>query len=150
LLAENAKRVSHSPAGTSLNVALASTRREEPGTGGTGLPSEIFPTIALVQRIYLIGEVHEGRLDLDRFNEALNDLAAEFGAPNIRWRARVEVCEHPKSGAHIYQAGRRPKTTLDQRAISEPTSVMTALNPRRVRRGLCCELVRRNNRRWRY
>jgi hypothetical protein len=116
LLADNAKRISHLPTGASMRLALASIRKEDPGNGS---PAKILPEIEPVQRIYLIGEIPEGRLDPDLFSEALKDLANEFGAPNTRWRARLAVCEKP--GRNDIRGPRRTKQLADgkERSIEE-------------------------------
>jgi len=95
ILAENAKRVSHLPAGASLRLALASIRKADAAPVSCGKTLEVVKT---VQRLHLIGEIREGALDAERFLIELERLAAQFGAPDSKWKARWEISKDP-SGA---------------------------------------------------
>ena len=95
ILAENAKRVSHLPAGASLRLALASIRKADAAPVSCGKTLEVVKT---VQRLHLIGEIREGALDAERFLIEMERLAAQFGAPDSRWKARWEISKDP-SGA---------------------------------------------------
>jgi len=86
LLAENAKRDSHLPAGASLRLALTSIRKSEPGP--TLVASAKTEVPLPVQRIHLVGEILEGTLDHERFLAQVEQLASGLGAVKAKWKVR--------------------------------------------------------------
>jgi hypothetical protein len=83
-LAANANRISRLDAGASLNMALAAIKKLEPCNEEGTVP---LPT--LVQRVYLIGEIEEGKLDCEAFLAEVARLAFSFGASKTKWKVRA-------------------------------------------------------------
>lgn len=84
-IAQNAKFVSQLPVGTSMRMALAAIQRLHPRAPQAG---SIVGLPQATQRIYVIGEIDEGRLDRGDLLRELTSVAARLGAPKTRWKVR--------------------------------------------------------------
>lgn len=85
LLAEHATRVLRLPPGASLRMALAAIR-QNPGDSGKTLA--LVPAPAPAQRIHIVGEVENGKIDCALLLDRVVRWAEELGAQNMRWRIR--------------------------------------------------------------
>jgi hypothetical protein len=87
-LAANAKQVARLAPGASLRMALAAIKNAQmkPVIGGESSAEE--HDLPPVQRIHVVGEIEEGKLDCQMLLAELPRIAAHLGAPKTRWKAR--------------------------------------------------------------
>jgi hypothetical protein len=86
MLADNARLLSYLPPAASLRMALAAIRELHIETGGK--PTEARQDQSSSQRIHLIGEINQGRIDQDQLLVGVKKLAEALGGQNVRWRIR--------------------------------------------------------------